>query len=164
MTARKNVNVWLCWCLSLVFFCPSDTLNRKRSEQVRGWLSPLGRLRWASTWVTTGICSQTHSRAQKETHRWHLSPLSCIASPQCLFLMGIRSTKHIWLNLAQNEFEKTITSLYFFFVSLLSLNVFPHYYPDIPIGITKLLLYLLTNYYHTITMLLLSCKIKWYRV
>lgn len=97
---------------------------------------------------------------KRDTQMAPLSTLSCIASPQCLFLMGIRSTKHIWLNLAQNEFEKTITSLYFFFVSLLSLNVFPHYYPDIPIGITKLLLYLLTNYYHTITVLLLSCKIK----
>lgn len=159
MTARKNVNVWLCWCLSLVFFCPSDTLNRKRSEQVRGWLNPLGRLWWASTWVTTGICSQTHSRAQKETHRWHLSPLSCIASPQCLFLMGIRSTKHIWLNLAQNEFEKTITSLYFFFclvavvkcVSSLLPRYTHWYYQAITLLCFLFINKLLPHYYHVIT-------------
>lgn len=35
------------------------------SEQAWGWLTLLGRLWWASTWVTTGICSQTHSRTKK---------------------------------------------------------------------------------------------------
>lgn len=50
---------------SVLSFCPSDRLNRQRSEQAWGWLTLLGRLWWASTWVTTGICSQTLSQTKK---------------------------------------------------------------------------------------------------
>lgn len=106
---ERNGNVRLSCCLSFDFFVPqTDWTDRRRRKRTGVRMTQSYRKAVMSV-------NMSHNRGlftdtllyQKETHRWHLSALACMASQQCLFLMGIRNTRRGCFNLSASSLEKT---------------------------------------------------------